>query len=61
MDLFKYSPSKDKWQIRFGILNSFLAGIALPGYAIVVGGFVKMFDPQISDDERHSMMLDSII
>ena len=60
MDLFKYSPSKDKWQIRAGILFSLLAGCVMPCYAIIIGQIVKMFDPTLSGDERRDMMIDFI-
>ena len=60
MDLFKYSPAKDKCQIRLGILFSFLAGTVMPGYAIIIGQIVKMFDPSLSGDERRDMMLSFI-
>ena len=60
MDLFKYSPAKDKCQIRLGILFSFLAGMVMPGYAIIIGQIVKMFDPSLSGDERRDMMISFI-
>ena len=32
----------------------------MPCYAIIIGGIVEMFDPEISNEKRHEMMIDFI-
>ena len=52
MDLYKYSPRRDKIIVRLGIFFSILSGACIPLYAIVIGKIVGMFDPTLEEDEK---------
>jgi len=57
MELYKYSSFKDRLMVKLGLFFSFLAGAAQPTYAIIIGKIVEMFDPALSTDEKHEMMI----
>ena len=60
MELFQYSTNKERMTVRFGIFMSMCAGAIQPTYCIIVGSIVEMFNPELSDEERHNLMLDFI-
>ena len=56
MDLYKYSPRRDKIIVRLGIFFSICAGASSPLYAVIIGKIVEIFDPQIDASAKQDIL-----
>jgi len=60
MELFKYSSPWDKFVIRSGLFFSLVSGAVQPLYSIIIGRIVEMFNPGLTSEEKHQMMIEFI-
>ena len=52
MELYKYSPRRDRIIVRLGLFFSVIAGASQPGYALILGKIVEIFDPLLDSESK---------
>ena len=57
-ELYKYSPTWDKFVISCGILFSIAAGALAPTFAIVLGKLVEIYNPDNTKEQSREILLD---
>ena len=60
MDLYKYSTRRDRIIVRLGLFFSLVAGASQPGYALILGKIVEIFDPLLDADKKQDMLRDFV-
>ena len=58
MELYKYSPPKERFIVIMGLTFSLLGGISMPLHCIILGRIIEMFEPDRKPEEAREILLD---